>query len=138
MRLMFVLLPLVLAGCQGGFSGMRDALQPGNGADPAKGARAEAPEPSRELARLNASANTTTNSTNSRVLRLVAGGATGDVGVADDPVFGGRVSVQVTRDFTAASGRRCRQFIVRRLAAGAEPGHYVACQERDTWFYVDP
>ena len=134
MRLIFIVLSLSLAGCQGGFANLR----PAGPADPGGAAGTANSGAIRELGPLNAGANTRTNAGNSQVLRLVGAAAGGDVGVADDAKFGGRVSVQVTRDFTAASGRHCRRFIVRRLAAGAEPSHHVACLNNDQWFYVDP
>jgi hypothetical protein len=138
MRVTLVLISLALAGCQGGtngFAGAPDAAAPPTAGRARQSADDGAPP---DLAKLNAHANMSVNASNSGAMRLVAGLRVGEVGTTDDQTFGGRVSVHVTEEFVAASGRRCRQFVVRRLTVGAEANHYVGCFDGGDWFYVNP
>ena len=138
MRVMLVLISLALAGCQSGAGGFfGDPGAPArSGAGGSRQSTDDGAPP--DLAKLNAHANMSVNSSNSGVIRLAAGLHIGEIGTTDDQVFGGRVSVHVTEEFTAASGRRCREFTVRRLTVGAEANHYVACFDGGDWFYVNP
>ena len=69
-------------------------------------------------------------------LQTVASGLPGEVKTADDPGFGGPVSIMILSEYDAASGRRCKRVALTATNTGGQESR-VACQGLGGWYWTD-